>query len=456
MATKKKAATESTVDPVENQTEKEVAKKPPVKKATKKEASPAEEKKEPEQEEKAKSEEKPAAKAKKTAKATTVAKAAETDAKEQEKETPVRKPAKPKKESKDLATDLSKKKVEDMKYDEKTQVYGALDQSKDKIFRTQEARAKQAGDWMKEEFQILSAAVKQKKDHLLRVLITGRTKDEDYGPCMVARLCDKDKVTDMHRGYFRILIPIDFFVDLADEESMWAVDDKETSERYKNAIIDRFLDIKVDVVVFQVNEFERRALASRLDASQWLSQKYFKGGSTYDTRAYFHEGDVATGQVLAAMKDRLVVSVYGQDFAIRSKECSWLANSALYDEFRVGQMVDVKLLSIDNNYQKEVMGKKYNLTKIVGSIRQASMNPNQLFFNDYNEGDLYICRVKSRANHHVYVTVNDQIVVMCDEIPSGRIHEDAKVRITKKEIVKDKETGENVYRFYGNLINKDF
>jgi len=456
MATKKKAATESTVDPVENQTEKEVAKKAPVKKATKKEASSAEEKKEPEQEKKAKSEEKPAAKAKKTAKATTAAKAAETDAKEPKKEAPVRKPAKPKKESKDLATDLSKKRVEDMKYDEKTQVYGALDQSKDKIFRTQEARAKQAGDWMKEEFQILSAAVKQKKDHLLRVLITGRTKDEDYGPCMVARLCDKDKVTDMHRGYFRILIPIDFFVDLADEESMWAVDDKETSERYKNAIIDRFLDIKVDVVVFRVNEFERRALASRLDASQWLSQKYFKGGSTYDTRAYFHEGDVATGQVLAAMKDRLVVSVYGQDFAIRSKESSWLANSALYDEFRVGQMVDVKLLSIDNNYQKEVMGKKYNLTKIVGSIRQASMNPNQLFFNDYNEGDLYICRVKSRANHHVYVTVNDQIVVMCDEIPSGRIHEDAKVRITKKEIVKDKETGENVYRFYGNLINKDF
>lgn len=446
MATsKKKVVAESTVDPVEKTTKKTPAKKTEAAKEVK--------------EAKAKT-----ATAKKT---TPAAKAKETPAKTESKETKADKPssksqkAAPKAKGKKVelnnaGVELLRKKIVDMKYDERAQVYGALDQSKDKIFRTQDARAKQAGDWMKEEHAILAAAAKQKKDHLLRVLITGRTKDDDYGPCMVARLCDKDKEIDKHRGYFRILIPIDFFVDLTDEETMWAVDDKEKSEKYKNAIIDRFLDIKVDVVVFQVNEFERKALASRLDASQWLSQKYFKGGNTHETRAYFHEGDVATGQVLAAMRDRLIVSVYGQDITIRSNECSWLANEALYDEFRVGQMVDVKLLSIDNDYTKEVLGRKYSLTKIVGSIRLATMDPNQLFFNDYLEGDLYTCRVKARANHHVWVTVNGQITVMCDEIPSGRIQEEARVRITKKEVVKDKETGEKVFRFFGNLINKDF
>ena len=457
-ASKTKQATGSTVDPEVKEPETKTS---PEKKETKAKKKPVTEpvsepeaKPEPEavSEPEAKPEPAPEAKPETTAKAN--AKAAKESKVKATKESKAKATketkAKATKEAKstDLTKALSKKHVEGMNYNERKQVYGALDQSKDKIFRTPEARAKQHGDWMKEEYQILYSKVSPDKNRLVRVLVTGRVIDEDYGPCLDARLCDKDPEVDRNRGYFHIRIPEDFFVDLTDEENMWNVSDEAQAKRFRNAIMDRFVGIKTDVVVFEVKEFERKALASRLDASQHLSQRYFKGGNTYETRAYFHEGDVATGTVIAAMKDRLIVSVYGQDMEIRTEEASWLAASALYDEFKIGQNVDVKLLAIDNDYIKKVLGKEYHLTKLVGSIKQASVDPNIIFWQDYQVGNKYICRVKATANHQVFCTVNNQITVVCDEIPSGRVRDEAMLRIVSKD--------EKKHQFRGVLLNREF
>ena len=144
----------------------------------------------------------------------------------------------------------------------------------------------------------------------------------------------------------------------------------------------------------------------------------------------------------------MIVSIYGQDTKIGTAEASWLAQLPLYEEFRIGQKVDVKLLEIDNNFIWETNGRRFHLSKLTGSIRQAQNNPNITYFDDFKENGRYIADVKSMTSDgmKVFVTIQNKITVMCNApMAGGCLGSKALVYITKKD--------EKEHLFWGTIVN---
>lgn len=343
-----------------------------------------------------------------------------------------------------LAAVYGKKTVEKMSYYEKKNIYGATETSTDNLHRDVNARAKSRIDWIKEEFAELSLAANPAKNVIKWVKVIGVEEDEKYGLCMIARLCNKDPYIDQMRGQFKIKIPVSEFrvFDPADEQ----FSGKKGYFHFTREL-DKMMNINVQVMVYEVNEKSRTAIASRLAASERLASYYFKEDE--NGKAKYKVGDILTGMVVSAKKDSIIVSVYGQDFKVKTAEAKWNCVRALFDEFKIGQYVNVKILSIDNNFEWKVNGRSYNLSKVEGSCRQAEEDPNIVYYDDYAIGGKYVGQIKhiTADGLKAFVSLGKDVLCVCDAPLLGVAGDESYIMITKK----DDET----HQFWGNILKAD-
>ena len=333
---------------------------------------------------------------------------------------------------------FARKQVQGMTYSEKKEVYGNGPKSADKLQRNVNARAKSQTDWTKEEYAELAQAASKRETHIKWVKLIGVEDDDKYGICMIARLCNKDPYTDQNRGQFKIKIPVSEFA---------VFDPSNPSYQGKDGYfhftreLDNWVGNNIQVIIYNVVEKDRVAFASRLAASVRLSSYYFKG-----KKPRFKEGQILTGQVMSAKRDRVTVSVYGQDFNIKTEEATWTAALPLHEEFKVGQYVDVKILSVDNSFVWKTNQHEYQLTKLTGSIKQATENPNELYYDDFELEGKYIGQVKSSTadGMKVFVVVANKILVMCDAPQIGTLGDRVYLKITKKE--------DKTHQFWGKIV----
>lgn len=359
---------------------------------------------------------------------------------------------------------FSNKTVEGMSFLEKQDVYGSTPTSADKLKRSENMRAISRVDRIKEEYKELSLAANPAKNIIKWLKVTGVETDETYGLCMITRLTSADTYTDNQRGEFKIKIPVSEFMVIDPKDPSYA--DKKKGYMYLQRELDKWVNTNIQAMIYNVNQKERTAMASRLAASAKLADYWFKPHGK--EKARFKKGDIITGTVMSTKRDSITVSVYGQDFRIKTKEATWTAALPLHLEFKIGQFVDVKILDIQLDQIREVNGHSYNLAKITGSIRAAQENPNIAYYDDFEIDGKYVGKVKSTTadGTKVFVVLQNKVLCLCEAPLIGQLGEEVYVMVIRKEMGslkntiindegKEEEIEEETGLFWGTILRSN-
>lgn len=163
--------------------------------------------------------------------------------------------------AKAIATIFDKRRVFAANKKEKRKLYGR----KEKVVSERGASAKTEKDYLKEEYEILKAAVRSyPKKLILKGVITGVVEDSTTGQ-MSAQV-----KADNTRGLFKILIPVQelFPIRLEDYRGERGV------EYLKNEMISR-INGEIEFTVYDLHEAERYAKGSRVEALAIKTSRYY-------------------------------------------------------------------------------------------------------------------------------------------------------------------------------------
>lgn len=314
----------------------------------------------------------------------------------------------------------------DASYTDRREMYGAYKQAADTAYINEENRVATRATLIREEYEELVKASNPRLKIIKKVLLIGVEEDATYGLVMVGELVSARKHAE-----FKIKIP-------TSELAMFA------AESFKNLVafqaqLEKWIGSVVQVVILNVDEKNRTAMASRLAASTRLATKYFRG-----EKPIIPVGEVATGTIIYATIDYIKVDVHGQDIRIKSSETSWEYQLALKHEFKKGQNVMVKITSKEE-ISYEVNERTYKMIVLEGSIREATDNPKEIYFDDFEIGSCYLADYKGASSEgNVFVSLAGKVTCLCKPPLVGKLGDRCLVRITSKNDAKKLIFGEIV------------
>ena len=211
-----------------------------------------------------------------------------------------------------------------------------------------------------------------------------------------------DSVAVLYHGVFKIVIPAEEMVDKPEE-----VEDRTLNESY-HYLVTRRLGAEVDYVVNRIFYDEMIAFASRLDAMQIKRKRFYRGGEG----ALVHEGVRAEARVVSVIRAGIFVDVFGVETFIPLRELSYQRIGNAMSQFKAGDRVIVKILSVEN--------KDLNNIKIQASVKQASINPYDFALKKYSVGNRYVGTVSMVDKNGVFVALDGGVDCLCRFPARGR------------------------------------
>lgn len=142
----------------------------------------------------------------------------------------------------------------------------------------------------------------------------------------------------------------------------------------------------VEFVVYDVDPTEEVVLASSVTAKQLLQYDWYLG-----KKARIKPGVKAKGHITYINSKGLLVNVMGAEVFVKNSELRWgFVNNPLDEKnnFYIGKSVPVRITSVETA-SMDILGRKYPYVRITGSLKDATENPNKLFFDKYQEGCKY-------------------------------------------------------------------
>lgn len=273
-------------------------------------------------------------------------------------------------------------------------------------------------DYLKKEYDILLDAIRSERKKILYGVIIGLTTDEHTGQMSALVKLDNTK------GYFRILIPVTelFPVKLEDFKPVGETDPEKIASKtfkyIKNEMAAR-IGGHIGFIPYDLKEKEKYCLATRLEAMQLTAYQHYKKLQD-DGYPEIVEGMLAEAEVMAVRKDRVRVEVLGAETTIRSNELSWLSLGILTEEFKVGDIFNVRVTGIEEYKHKTNEGKNtYTLFKISASKKAAEKNPAELYYDSFNIGDFRSGIIKNTTEAGVFVNLEDKCDCLCGYTVSG-------------------------------------
>lgn len=257
------------------------------------------------------------------------------------------------------------------------------------------------GSLKRREYEMLSDSAKATKPKVLYGRIDGV---EEIGegelkiPTAVCHLIT-DKRADINKnemtsGIYKIVIPAPalFIYNQADYEG------PEGYRALKRKIEMRAGSV-VEFIVYDINMNEERVLASRVNAMQLLSYDYY-----LSKKAVIEPGKKAKGYITYINSSGIAVDVFGAECFINANELSWkyIANPLHEKSLYIGKPVAVRIKSVEKD-STEIFGQKFPFIKITGSIKDATENPNKLFYERYVLGQKYVGEVAFRLSTGEYI-----------------------------------------------------
>lgn len=211
-----------------------------------------------------------------------------------------------------------------------------------------------------------------------------------------------DSVAVLYHGVFKIVIPAEDMVDKPEE-----VEDRTLNDSY-HYLVTRRLGAEVDYVVNSIFYDDMIAIASRLDAMQIKRKRFYRGG----VGALVHEGVRAEARVVSVIRAGIFVDVFGVETFIPLRELSYQRIGNAMSQFKAGDRVIVKILSVEN--------KDLNNIKIQASVKQASINPYEFALKKYSVGNRYVGTVSMVDKNGVFVALDGGVDCLCRFPARGR------------------------------------
>lgn len=162
--------------------------------------------------------------------------------------------------------------------------------------------------------------------------------------------------------------------------------DREESYDSLKVMINMRIKSIVEFVVYDVDPTEEVVLASSVTAKQLLQYDWYLG-----KRARIKPGAKAKGHITYINSKGILVNVMGAEVFIKNSELRWgFVNNPLEEKnnFWIGKSVPVRITSVETT-STEILGRKYPYVRITGSLKDATENPNKLYFDKYQEGCKY-------------------------------------------------------------------
>lgn len=260
------------------------------------------------------------------------------------------------------------------------------------------------------EYTVLSQAARSIPKKICWGTVNGYTKLNDE--LMVTVTQD-----DLPYQMFMIVIPVSQFFAYDKKDYVNA----ETGRDYMENELKSRIGSHVCYCIFDVLEGNAFAVASRLSAMEQMSENVFRKKKN-DGLPELIPGVITNAEIVSVRQDRVKVFVGGAESIIKSAELSWTALGPLQTEFKVGDVIPVKVMEVDT-FEYETYNEKpqkYKLTKVKLSRREALENPAERYLSHFREGQVVSGIIKLYTEKGVFVNIQNKMDCLCRIPAVGR------------------------------------
>ena len=301
-------------------------------------------------------------------------------------------------------------------------------------------------DLLREETAELALAVDNNKKELKTIHIDECIPDEEIGFVVSGHLKSRG-----NKAKYQIKVALSELTAYtqSDFEGL-KISTNEDMIRALKDVASRWVGSDIQVVITKVYESSRTAYASRLMASEMLARWNFRRHVGNSKKPSFGLGSKVKAQIVERKRDRLKVSIYGQETWIGVDEIVYGFAKPLYEyeEYEVGNWVNVLITDIipDWVYEPGTGDNSYHLTKLEASIKQARENPLIENFHKYVVGGEYEAEpvFRTKSGRIMCVTWNG-ISILATPGAVGREGRRVMIRVTGKD--------DKTFKIWGNIID---
>lgn len=310
----------------------------------------------------------------------------------------------------------------------------SVEEGKEKEERVRTAQNKAALNWLGTETRSQYGAIEDPtlvliaQSHRSGTPMTGRVTGIE--PKRKGRPFD---VAIVQVGEYKVLIPTPWFVKPVKENATFC------KEELLRRMALRRMNAEVNFIVDRYDEKAKVVVGNRLKAMEKLSKYYYLGKDALGSYRV-NEGQIVKGRVVAVIPGGIFVDVLGIEISIPNEE---LFYRRIYDartKYAAGDVVDVKILSIDRTDPSDI--------KVKGSVKQTKENPKDKGILRYEEGSLYQGEVSNVSKDGVFIILGDDMDIFCKFPNHGKVPVRGS-KVTVKVTVKDTEKK----RLWGTIIH---
>ncbi len=246
---------------------------------------------------------------------------------------------------------------------------------------------------------------------------------------------------------FIVDIPVERFCDLSQQPPEVVYDiEHGTSEarayRLKMIIQNRF-DSEVTFIVRYADERTGLVFGDHLMAMSRECREYYT--SRHDNSPTLRPGMNVEAQIVQTNRIGVWVECFGAEAFITADEIDWLRRADISEQYQKGQKVFIHIMEV-HPHQITQDGKITNVIKLKASIKQMTDNPNELYFDKYQEGQHGIAEVTQITDKGVFVIFANKISVLCS-LPGREENPDIGDRCDVSITLKEKDG----FLFWGRI-----
>ena len=221
-------------------------------------------------------------------------------------------------------------------------------------------------------------------------------------------------VAVIYHGEFKIVIPVEEAVELPANFS------GSNGDTVRQLMLSKRLGAEVDYIVKGLDQNAGVAVASRLEAMRAKRRQYYLG-TDRDGNYQIYEGICAEARVVSAIRAGVFADLFGLEVFIPIRELSYQRLVDASTQFRPGQRILVKILSVDRSDRDHI--------KVSASVKQAGANPYERALRMYSVGNKYVGSVSMVDATGVFVALDGGIDCLCNYPKRGRPPRGARVTV---------------------------
>lgn len=192
----------------------------------------------------------------------------------------------------------------------------------------------------------------------------------------------------LYYGSYKVIIPVDELISV----------DEEATNEYRGAAVSRRLGAEIDYVVKGIDQENRIAAASRLDAMAIKRREFFQR-KDYEGNTIIQEGSDAEARVVSVISYGVFVEVFGVESFIPRSELSLVRVTDASELFKAGDRTLVRVLRISSDEGGNI--------RLRLSVRQAHEEFEEAILSRFVPDNLYSGTVSMVSLSGVHVNLGD-------------------------------------------------